>query len=368
MTSFHGAAERASGEAERPVPKLLDQVRERMRRLGMSKRSEEAYVGWIRRFILANGKRHPADLGAPEIERFLTVLAVHGQVAAATQNQALSALLFLYKQVLGCELPWLDGIERAKRPQRLPVVLTRTEVTGLLGELTGLHWLMGSLLYGTGMRLMECVRLRAKDVDFERGEILVRQGKGAKDRLTILPRSLREPLQARPAEAARIHQRDLVAGFGRVWMLDALARKFPGAARDWGWQYVFPAAARSVDPRGGAERRHHVDESRLQRAIRAARDRAGIVKPATCHTLRYSFATHLLEAGQAIRTVQELLGHKDVATMATPAHPCARGIGTSMYGTDLHPCAEPWRPRYVESAGSLSPARVPWPAKPPRSR
>jgi integron integrase len=305
--------------------KLLDQVRERMRRLGMSKRSEEAYVGWIRRFILANDKRHPTELGAPEIERFLTTLAVHGKVAAATQNQALSALLFLYKQVLGIDLPWLDGIERAKRPQRLPVVLTRPEVTVLLGELTGLHWLMGSLLYGTGIRLMECVRLRAKDVDFERGEILVRQGKGAKDRRTMLPRSLSDPLHAQLLEVSRIHQRDLAAGFGRVWMPDALARKFPGAAADAGWQYVFPSNLRSVDPRDGVERRHHVDESRLQRAIKAARDRAGIIKPATCHTLRHSFATHLLEAGQDIRTIQELLGHKDVATTQIYTHVLNRG-------------------------------------------
>ena len=308
-----------------PAPKLLDQVRDRMRRLGMARRSEEAYVGWIRRFILYNDKRHPADLAADEVERFLTSLAVEGHVAAATQNQALSALLFLYKQVLALELPWLDGVERAKKPQRLPVVLTREEATALLGEMTGLLWLMGSLLYGTGMRLMECVRLRVKDIDFERGEIMIRQGKGGKDRHTMLPRSLRRPLHAQLAEASRIHERDKAAGFGRVWMPDALARKYPDAALDWGWQYVFPASTRSIDPRDGSERRHHLDESTLQRAVKQARKRAGIVKPATCHTLRHSFATHLLEAGHDIRTIQELLGHKDVATTQIYTHVLNRG-------------------------------------------
>ncbi len=324
MSSFHEVAGNTSGERGRPV-KLLDQLRDRMRRLGMAKRSEEAYVGWVRRFILSNAKRHPAQMGAPEIERFLTTLAVHGNVAASTQNQALSALLFLYRQVLGVELPWLDGIERAKKPQRLPTVLTRSEVASLLGELTGTHWLMGSLLYGTGMRLMECVRLRVKDVDFERCEILVRQGKGGKDRRTMLPQSLAEPLRAQLAEAQRIHERDLSVGFGRVWLPDALARKFPGASVEWGWQYVFPATTRSIDRRDGTERRHHLDESSLQRAIRAARLRAGIAKHATCHTLRHSFATHLLEAGQDIRTIQELLGHKDVATTQIYTHVLNRG-------------------------------------------
>jgi integron integrase len=324
MESFHEVEPGSNGVGSQP-PKLLDQVRGRMRRLGMARRSEEAYVGWIRRFILTNGKRHPAEMGAPEVERFLTWLAVHGKVSASTQNQALSALLFLYRQVLQVELPWLDGVERAKKPQRLPVVLTPLEARALLDLLVGVHWLMGSLLYGTGMRLMECVRLRVKDVDFARGEILVRQGKGGKDRCTMLPRSLVEPLQAQLAEAARIHQRDLAAGFGRVWMPDALARKYPGAAADWGWQYVFPASVRSVDPRSGVERRHHLDESTLQRAVKSARQRAGIIKPATCHTLRHSFATHLLEGGHDIRTIQELLGHKDVATTQIYTHVLNRG-------------------------------------------
>lgn len=324
VSSFHELDHEASGL--RPQrPKLLDEVRGRMRRLGMAKRSEEAYVGWIRRFILCNDKRHPAQMGAAEIERFLTSLAVQGKVSTSTQNQALSALLFLYRQVLGAELPWLDGIERAKKPKRLPVVLTPTETTALLGEMTGVYWLMGSLLYGTGMRLMECMRLRVKDVDFARMEILVRQGKGKKDRRTMLPRVLTDALKAQLAEARRIHQRDLAAGFGRVWMPDALARKYPAAAGEWGWQYVFPASTRSEDPRSGIERRHHLDESTLQRAIKAARLRANIIKPATCHTLRHSFATHLLEAGQDIRTIQELLGHTDVATTQIYTHVLNRG-------------------------------------------
>jgi integron integrase len=304
---------------------LLDQVRARVRRLGLARRTEEAYVGWIRRFILSNDKRHPADMGAAEIEGFLTGLAVHGNVSASTQNQALSALLFLYKQVLGVELPWLDGISRAKKPQRLPVVLTRAEVAALLGELAGTPWLMASLLYGSGLRLMECVRLRVKDVDFGQSELTVRQGKGGKDRRTMLPSTLIAPLQARLDEARRIHQRDLDAGFGRVWLPDALARKYPRADAEWGWQYVFPASARSHDPRDGQERRHHLDESRLQRAVKQARLRAGLAKPATCHTLRHSFASHLLEDGYDLRTIQELLGHADVSTTQIYTHVLNRG-------------------------------------------
>ncbi|MGN2254739.1 integron integrase [Frateuria sp. GZRe12] len=324
MASFR-KADCAASAVPVQQPRLLDQVRQRVRRLGLARRTEEAYVGWVRRFILANGKRHPAEMGAPEIERFLTDLAVEVGVSASTQNQALSALLFLYKQVLGVELPWLDGIERAKKPQRLPVVLTRAEVVALLGQLTGTPWLMASLLYGAGLRLMECVRLRVKDVDFGKAELVVRQGKGGKDRRTMLPSTLIAPLQAQMDEARRIHQRDLDAGFGRVWLPDALARKYPQANAEWGWQYIFPASVRSHDPRDGRERRHHLDESRLQRAVKQARLRAGLAKPATCHTLRHSFATHLLEDGYDLRTIQELLGHADVSTTQIYTHVLNRG-------------------------------------------
>lgn len=325
MTSLHQPRDRASSEPEVHRPRLLDQVRGRMRRLGMARRSEEAYVGWIRRFILANDKRHPQDMGAPEIERFLTDLAVKGRVSPSTQNQALSALLFLYRQVLGMDLPWMNDIQRAKKPRRLPVVLTRREVQALLGGITGVHWLIANLLYGTGMRLMECVRLRVKDVDFERREVVVRHGKGGKDRHTMLPGLLVEPLKHQLTEARRLHQSDLHAGFGRVWLPHALARKYRGAHAEWGWQYVFPALRRSRDPRDGVVRRHHVDESGLQRAVKRARLAASIHKPATCHTLRHSFATHLIEDGYDIRTVQELLGHKDVATTQIYTHVLNRG-------------------------------------------
>ncbi|WP_281383396.1 integron integrase [Pseudoxanthomonas broegbernensis] len=304
---------------------MLDRVRARMRRLGMARRTEDAYVGWIRRFILANGRRHPDAMGRAEVEAFLTGLAVRGQVAASTQNQALAALLFLYREVLGRELPWMEDIRRAKRPQRLPSVLTMDEVGRVLACMEGRHWLMAALLYGTGMRLMECVRLRIKDVDFGRGEIVVRHGKGGKDRRTVLPQALREVLLAQVDEARRVHARDLEAGFGEVRLPDALARKYPHAARETGWQYLFPASRRSVDPRGGAVRRHHVDEKGLQRAVKAACRQAGLAKPASCHTFRHSFATHLLERGQDIRTVQELLGHKDVATTQIYTHVLGRG-------------------------------------------
>lgn len=330
MAPYNGSGGSAIGAAAEAVarpPRLLDEVRGRMRRLGLAKRTEEAYVGWIRRFILANGKRHPREMGAREVEAFLTRLATRDKVAASTQNQALAALLFLYREVLGEQLPWMENIRRAKRPERLPVVLTRAEVAALLGELSGRAWLMAALLYGSGLRLMECVRLRIKDVDCERRELIVRDGKGGKDRRTMLPAALVEPLRAQMAEARRVHAADLAAGFGAVWLPDALARKYPNASREPGWQYVFPARERSRDPRDGQIRRHHVDEQALQRAMKAAVRRAGLAKPASCHTLRHSFATHLIEDGYDIRTVQELLGHADVATTQIYTHVLNRGAG-----------------------------------------
>jgi len=315
-------------------PKLLDQVRQRLRVKHYSLRTEQAYVGWVRRFILANGKRHPREMGEREVETFLTLLATKGNVAAGTQNQALSALLFLYREVLKVDLPWMESVVRAKRPRRIPAVLSREEVARLLAAMEGQAWLMAALLYGTGMRLTECIRLRVKDVDFGRGEIVVRNGKGGKDRRVPLPLRLREPLQAAIERARLQHRVDLAEGCGEVWLPHALARKFPNAAREVAWQYVFFSPQRSIDPRSGTLRRHHVDDSVLQRAVRAARKLAAIDKPATCHTLRHSFATHLLEAGHDIRTVQELLGHKDVATTQIYTHVLGRGAGAVLSPLD----------------------------------
>ncbi|MBN8947916.1 MAG: integron integrase [Rhodanobacter sp.] len=306
-------------------PRLLDEVRRVLRVKHYSLRTEHVYVGWIRRFILANGKRHPRDMGPAEVEQFLSQLAVQGQVAASTQNQALSALLFLYREVLQVQLPWLEGVTRAKRPARVPAVLSRDEVTRLLARLDGRPWLLASLLYGAGLRLMEALRLRVKDVDFDRGEITVRDGKGGKDRHTMLPRSLAEPLRREMERARQLHQADLQEGFGAVWLPFALARKYPSAPREFGWQYVFPAARRSRDPRDGCERRHHFDDALLARALKKACREAGIAKPVSAHTLRHSFATHLLESGSDIRTVQELLGHKDVRTTQIYTHVLNRG-------------------------------------------
>lgn len=306
-------------------PRLIQQVREKIRFKHYSIRTESSYVDWIRRFIFFHDRRHPRDMGAPEIEQFLTHLAVEGKVAASTQNQAKSALLFLYREVLEIQLPWLDNIESAKTPKRMPVVLTQQEVMSVLMQMEGTYQLVGRLLYGTGMRILECLRLRVKDIDFVRGEILVRDGKGFKDRVTMLPRSLHAPLQTHLRSVKAAHEKDLAEGFGTVAMPYALDRKYPGREREWGWQYVFPATERSVDPRTGAERRHHLLEKTVQRAMRRAVLTAGIVKPASPHTLRHSFATHLLESGYDIRTVQELLGHSDVSTTMIYTHVLNRG-------------------------------------------
>ena len=307
------------------APKLLDQVRGKIRLKHYSIRTEQAYVDWIRRFILHFGKRHPRELGAAEVEAFLTHLAVAGKVAASTQNQAKSALLFLYREVLEAELSWLDNVERAKAPKRLPVVLTREEVHGVLVRLSGTHWLIASLLYGAGLRIMEGLRLRVKDVEFSRKEILVRDGKGFKDRVTMLPAALAAPLAEQLKRVKALHEQDLAAGRGAVYLPYALERKYPNASRDWAWQYVFPSANLSEDPRTGIERRHHLQDQAVQRAMRQAVRDAGVAKPATPHTLRHSFATHLLEGGYDIRTVQELLGHADVSTTMIYTHVLNKG-------------------------------------------
>ncbi len=328
--TYHQKDTAVSGPAVDRVtrpPRLLDQVRMRCRRLNYSVRTERAYASWIRRFVLANDKRHPRELGSDEVEKFLTDLAVRGNVAASTQNQALSALLFLYREVLGLDLPWLEGVTRAKRPQRLPVVLSRPEVERLLTMLDGEVWLMAALLYGSGMRLMECMRLRVKDIDFERRQITVRSGKGAKDRQVPLPDSLRDRLKTMVERVRILHAQDVADGYGAVWLPHALSRKYAGAEREFSWQYVFPARSRSVDPCSGVVRRHHADEAVLQRAIKIARTRAGIDKPVTPHVLRHSFATHLLEFGTDLRTIQALLGHKDVATTQIYTHVLNRGAG-----------------------------------------
>jgi integron integrase len=306
-------------------PRLLDQVREVIRRLHYSIRTEQAYVDWIRRFILFHGKRHPAEMGAAEVEAFLSHLAVKANVASSTQNQALNAIVFLYRHVLKKELGWLDDIQRAKKPARLPVVFTQAEVRAVLHRLERSPWLMANLLYGAGLRLMECLRLRVKDLDFERRQIIIREGKGNRDRITMLPDRLSEPLKSHLEKVATLHQKDLSEGFGAVYLPFALEKKYPNADREWGWQYVFPASKRSIDPRSGVERRHHLDPTVLQRAVKQAVRAASLVKPGSCHTFRHSFATHLLENGYDIRTVQELLGHKDVRTTMIYTHVLNRG-------------------------------------------
>ena len=315
----------AGGAAQAGGPRLLEQVRGRLRLKHYSLRTEQAYLYWIRRYIRAYLPRHPRDLDGAAVEAFLTRLATRDHVAASTQNQALSALLFLYREVLGVDLPWMENVVRARRPQRLPVVLSRAQVASLLQKLAGREALMAGLLYGSGLRLMECVRLRVKDVGLERNELVVRDGKGGKDRMTVLPGALKEALARQLAEVRLLHARDLACGHGRVYLPHALARKYPSAAAELAWQYVFPATRLSEDPRDGVRRRHHVDEKVLQKAVRRAALECGFDRPATPHTLRHCFATHLLESGADIRTVQELLGHKDVATTQIYTHVLNRG-------------------------------------------
>ncbi len=314
------ASRRWEGFIPNPKLKLLDQVSEVMRFKHYSIRTETSYREWIKRFILFHGKQHPRGMGVEEVSRFLSDLAVRGKVAASTQNQAFNALLFLYREVLHQELGQIEGVERAKRPARLPVVLSKAEVERLLAGMTGTFQLMAKLLYGTGMRLMECVRLRVKDVDFELNQIVVRDGKGFKDRVTVLPESVKGLLKAHLERVKLLHQQELKEGRGTVHLPYALERKYPSANREWCWQYVFPAAGLSRDPRSKAVQRHHVNEEGLQRAVKAAVRLAGISKPASCHSLRHSFATRLLENGYDIRTVQELLGHASVVTTQIYTH------------------------------------------------
>jgi integron integrase len=319
-------------------PKLLDRLREALRARHYSRRTEQSYCQWaclprhegsrrrqVKRFIFFHHVRHPAEMAEPEINAFLTHLAVQEKVSASTQNQALSALLFLYRHVLARPIGDLGEVVRARRPTRLPVVLTRAEVKAILGHLTGDKWLMASLMYGAGLRLMECLRLRVHDVDLPASQIIVRDGKGFKDRVTMVPETVKPSLEIHLAKVKMIHERDLAAGYGRVQMPYALDRKYPNAPKDWGWQFLFPQEKRWVNPRTGEQGRHHVDPAILQRVVKAAAVTTGIAKHATCHTLRHSFATHLLEDGYDIRTIQELLGHKDVKTTMIYTHVLNRG-------------------------------------------
>ncbi|MFZ2957439.1 MAG: integron integrase [Candidatus Ozemobacteraceae bacterium] len=318
----------SQGSSSIPDPKhptLLEKVREIIRLKHYSSKTEKSYVGWIRRFLIFFKCRHPREMGCPEIRNFLTDLALVKKVASSTQNQALAALLFMYRDVLRLDLPFVEGIERAKKPERLPIILTRPEIQQIFAYLDGSFWLMGNLLYGAGLRLNECIQLRVQDVEFSNNQITVRQGKGAKDRVTILPEAVKNMLQEQIRRILFIHAQDLSEGFGRVFLPAALDRKYPNAAQEQAWQYVFPARKRSIDPRTNVERRHHLHETSLQHAIKEAVRKAGITKPVGCHSFRHAFATHLLEAGYDIRTIQELMGHKDVSTTMIYTHVLQRG-------------------------------------------
>ena len=307
------------------APRLLEKVRECIRARHYSLRTEDAYVDWIRRYVRYHGRRHPRELGASHVGAFLSSLANERKVSASTQNQALAALLFLYRHVLEIDLPWLEDVTRAKRPKRLPTVLTRAEAHALLGQMEGMHALMAKLMYGNGLRLAECLQLRVKDIELERREVMVREGKGPKDRITMLPESLVEPMKRHLASVRRAHEADREARVAGVELPHAYAVKNPSASTSWAWFWVFPQAHLARDPRSGVLRRYHAYEQTFSRALKRAAWRAKIVKPVSAHTLRHSFATHLLEAGYDIRTVQELLGHKDVGTTMIYTHVLNRG-------------------------------------------
>ncbi len=314
-----GNVQKFPAVASRRPRRLMDRVRSEIRVRHYSIRTEEAYSSWIRRYIEFH-RRHPRELDGDDLNRFLTHLAVEGRVAVSTQRQALSAILFLYRHVLKIDLDWLDDVVRARQPRRLPNVLSRDEVAAVLSHLRGTTQLVVLLLYGTGMRILECLRLRVQDIDFDLGHITIRNPKGGRDRVTMLPDSTRDRLQDHLIEVRALHKHDLEEGFGSVYLPHALERKYPHADRDWKWQYVFPAGSRGIDPRSGIERRHHLHESTIRKAVYAAARAVGIPKKVSCHTFRHSFATHLLMAGHDIRTIQELLGHKDVKTTMIYTH------------------------------------------------
>jgi integron integrase len=332
-----------------PGRRLLQQVSERARYLHYSLSTEKAYLYWIRFFVRWHGMRHPRDMGPQEVEAFLSMLASQRRVSSATHNQALSALLFLYREVLGVQLPWLTDVQRPTRPRRIPTVLTREEAAALLSHIPGEIGLVARLLYGTGMRLMEALRLRVKDVDFERGAIIVRQAKGNKDRVVMLPRSLAEDLRAQLLLARGLWESDRAAQRGGVEVPFALEAKYPRVGESWGWFWVFPSPTYAVDPRSGVVRRHHLYEERLQRALVRARKLAGVVKHVSAHTLRHSFATHLLQSGTDIRTVQELLGHSDVSTTMIYTHVLKVAAGGTASPLDALP------PAPVKTAPSAPP-------------
>ncbi len=339
-----------------PKPRLLDRLRIAIRARHYSRRTEKAYVFWVRRYLTFHGMRHPNEMGSSDVAAFLSALATRWRVSASTQNQAFSALLFLYREVLGRELSGLEKVARAKQPVRVPLVLSRDEVARVLAQLQGTPLLMAALLYGSGLRLLECARLRVKDVDLDRGELTVRGGKGEKDRVTMLPAGLYEPLRQHLDRGRRVYQHDFAEGVG-IELPSGLAAKYPSGSREWGWRWLFPASRTYVDRRTGEVRRHHLHETVLQRAFRAAVRAAGIAKPASCHTLRHSFATHLLEAGYDIRTIQELLGHVDVNTTMIYAHALnrsGRGVRSPLDGFLLTNVAPPPNPGRALAAPARS--------------